>query len=273
MSSDRRVGTRRLELSYVRKMSPDGWYQEKDRRWVPTIPNSFGLPSGTTCPGMTKFCDGCYAAEAENSKSVRAKLERNLALIEEVATVAAMVELLDAMMHRYWRTVTRRGVRRHDRIFRIHWAGDFHSVDYAKAWAIVIRCHPQIKFWVYTRSFTPAVNVVPYLVGIPNLALYLSVDQYNLERATPILEADQRIKAARCGEDVYTTRELLPDRPASVCPENLDHKLLVVDGRGACLNCRICPQGSQDVIFVTMGHKATTPQLTFPLDDLKVRRT
>lgn len=70
-----------LHLSFDRKVSPTGTWQESRRRWIPTTPNSFGLPSGSTCPGATEFCESCYGAASEQSAGVAELLERNRRLL------------------------------------------------------------------------------------------------------------------------------------------------------------------------------------------------
>lgn len=62
--------------------------------------------------------------------------------------------------------------------FRIHVSGDFHRIDYIRAWIRICRSFPQTRFWGYTRSWA-----VPELAGnlaelrdIPNVQLFASTD-------------------------------------------------------------------------------------------------
>lgn len=244
-----RQSDRWLKLSLDRKVSPNGWYQDSRRRWVPSVPNSFGLPAGITCPGLTPFCDSCYAVRTENMGGVRQLLDHNYRLLTRAANVDQVTHLLAEMVGRFQRAAITQTIAARDMVFRIHWSGDFYSVEYAQAWARVIRGYPNIKFWAYTRSFVPPVNVVPVLAGIPNLALYLSVDVWNAdfadEQYTP-----NGVRRALCGVDYSTARLLDGDRPA-VCPENNGRLPLMADGRGACVECRLCIDGRRDVIFST----------------------
>ena len=249
----------RLHLSKDRKVSPHGIFQAKDNRWLPSVPNSFGLPAGASCPGRTTFCDACYAVRSEQSQGVRAAMEHNLTLLSAARTVSGMAELLDEAITYFEQLATRRGLDRRDWVFRIHWDGDFFSLAYARAWAQVIAAHPRVQFWAYTRSFNDRVNVVPILVGLDNLALYLSVDQWNVDRARVQVAAHPQVRLAGSHEDFKGARILtvlargLDGKTTSSinCPENAGLIKLMNDGRGACTDCRVCITGSTDVAFAT----------------------
>lgn len=243
-----------LHLSQDRKVSPLGTFlPATDRwkaRWLPTIPNSFGLPAGRTCPGATAFCGACYGRNAEKYDATAALLAHNLRLLTEARTVPAMAGLLDEMVGRCVLELRRHGVPVHEWVFRIHWDGDFFSVDYAEAWRQVVHAHPEVTFWAYTRSFRPPVDVVPVLRKCSNLALYLSVDEHNAKDATT-LHPEQPV--AWCAEDYRTARSLARSyrREAIVCPENAGRIPLMSEGRGACVECAVCPQARRDILFST----------------------
>lgn len=258
-----------LKLSHDRKVSPSGWLQKAHGkygdRWVPDIPNSFGLPSGLSCPGLTPFCESCYANNTENySPGVRDLVMHNYNLLKD-ASVQRMVELLDEAIGRFLRVCESKNIATKDRLFRIHWDGDFFSEDYALAWAVVMRKYSHVSFWTYTRSFTEPVNVVPLLAQVPNLALYLSADQYNVERAREVVAEFPKVLLAFCAEDYASGRDMAEARKVLVCPENSGRMPLVSDtGRGACVDCRLCPDAKRDVIFST-SHMESVPQmLPFP---------
>lgn len=249
-STANNVSDRYLKLSHDRKVSPRGVYQASRRRWIPTVPNSFGLPAGDSCPGKTPFCESCYAKVSENSERVGEAMRHNLALLQDAGSVDNMTVLLAEMVHRYVKHAERVGLTASDRIFRIHWDGDFFSRDYAEAWGRVIRAIPDVTFWAYTRSFVGPVNVVPILSGIDNLVLYLSADSWNIEEATRLVNIYPDVRLALCAED-YETGRALSERRAIVCPENAGKMPLMREGRGACVDCQLCPQGRSDVIFST----------------------
>lgn len=264
-----------LKLSHDRKVSPRGiyqnaWHDRKSKRtrpprWIPTVGNSFGLPSGVSCPGKTEFCVSCYAANLELGwPQVGALTDHNLHLLLDAGTVDAMTDLLMEMMGRYWAEAEKKGLSDRERLFRIHWDGDFFSVDYATAWARVIEAFPQILFWVYTRSFRPPVDVVPILVGLPNLALYLSADPENISDALAQCEQHPSVLLALCDVDYSSARALAPDRPSLVCPENAERIPLMAGGVGACVSCRLCPDAKRDVLFSTTHREHRTDQQTLP---------
>lgn len=253
-----------LKLSRDRKVAPLGRWQEKEKRWVPSIRNSLGLPSGKTCPGQTPWCkDICYGANAEHGYAgVEPALQRNLDLLLEAGTTEGMTKLLTEAVRKFSLAAGRWQLPPADRVFRIHWDGDFFSLDYASAWAHTIRSYPGIAFWAYTRSFREPLNVVPILAGIPNLALYLSADEHNIEAAVDMVEQYPDVHLARCGTTYDEAREL-SERPAVVCPENDGRMALMNGGRGACVDCRLCIEGRGDVLFATK--LPSSPGRTLPV--------
>lgn len=58
------------------------------------------------------------------------------------------------------------------RLFRVHAAGDFFSVDYAKAWFEIIKASPNTRFLIYTKAYENISNIDFYT--LQNCALYLS---------------------------------------------------------------------------------------------------
>lgn len=255
-----------LHLSFDRKVSPTATYQKSRDRWIPTVPNSFGLPSGDSCPGMTSFCGSCYASRSEQSAGVRAAVEHNLRLLQ-ATDLDGMTDLLDRMLDRYEEHADAAAIPTHQRMFRIHWDGDFYSVEYAEAWREVILRHPHVAFWTYTRSFRAPVDVVPSLIGLPNLALYLSIDADNAADASAALALPD-VLAAGCAVDYQTARALLPDRPSRAavpCPENTGRiGLSDENGTGACVTCRICPDARRDILFSTSHREDASVPLPRP---------
>lgn len=251
-----------LWASYDQKVSPrQGWqgpWRSRPGRHIPRIGNSFGLPAGATCPGRTAFCLSCYGIRAERNPGVAPALTHNLELLlaaNRRTGITGMADLLEDMLVRYDQEA--RHLDPPERIFRIHWDGDFFSTDYARAWADTIRDHPAVRFWCYTRSFRPPVDVIPILYGIPNLALYLSVDEGNRTHAAAQLAAQPTLMAAYCADDYQTARAIAgPRRDRNLtrptpCPENA-HRIPIADaGQGACVSCQICPEGRRDILFAT----------------------
>jgi hypothetical protein len=207
------------------------------------IANAFGLPSGTqySCPGATEFCSRiCYAGKLEKIYSgVRDVLVRNFDALQG-KSVAELVELLGAMVSDFDAECERRGA---DKLFRIHWDGDFFSPEYAAAWARVIKAFPQIRFWAYTRVATAALFL--HAQRLPNLALYFSADRDNLE-ASRVLAA-KGIRIAYVGETFAEGKTALPS--AVRCPENNRAMPLISAEGSACARCGLCVHGRRDVLF------------------------
>ena len=83
-----------------------------------------------------------------------------------------MVRLLDEMIVDFIADCEKRNA---EKLFRIHWDGDFFNDTYTNAWKTIITNYPEIQFWVYTRVRSAAL----ILNGIDNLSLYYSTDSEN----------------------------------------------------------------------------------------------
>lgn len=207
---------------------------------------------------MTSFCIDCYASNSEQSAGVRELVEHNLRLLREAATVEAIAHLFSQAFDIYSDEADRMGVAVRDRIFRINWDGDIESIEHAQGLVLAILEHPDIKYWLYTRSIYGDYNVVPELIGVPNLQAYISVDADNYKQAWRLAAQYSEIHLAPSAVDFVSAQALMPSgRRVIWCPENRPstakgHKPLVSDeGRGACTDCRWCIEGSCDVAFTT----------------------
>lgn len=212
--------------------------------------NSFGLPAGLSCPGMTKVCDKvCYAKKIERMpylKAVRVNLAHNWDSLQ--VSRDAMVRLLDEMISNFVSECNAKGM---DKKFRIHWDGDFFSTDYAIAWATVISVHPDVQFWAYTRSF----DFVGHFFGLSNLSLYLSVDSENIQSAKVTRRAFPFVRWAYLDTTMAMAADVVKDeygRPGAACPENLGRIPLIVGKKGACVSCDLCVTGKADVRFAVL---------------------
>jgi hypothetical protein len=149
---------------------------------TPKIANAFGLPAGKafSCPGATSVCESvCYAGKLEKVyKGVRNVLTHNFDALQTAGSADGMAQLLQEMVDDFRADCIKAEKKGHTvkRAFRIHWDGDFFSTEYAAAWAYVIAGNTDIHFWVYTRSFTGMVDVMPIFDKMnnrENLSLYL----------------------------------------------------------------------------------------------------
>jgi hypothetical protein len=135
------------------------------------VANAFGLPAGRnySCPGATPLCEKvCYAGRIEKQyKNFMAVMVNNWNALQG-KTTNEMYLLIEAMIIEFVAECNKKNV---PKFFRIHHDGDFFSADYAKAWALIAQDYPEVTFWVYTRSFTDNLNVIPFIVDIPNLAV------------------------------------------------------------------------------------------------------
>lgn len=213
-----------------------------------SIANTFGLPSGKaySCPGATSVCETiCYAGKLEKVfKGVRANLVHNWELLKD-ADIQTMTDLLDEMIVSFIADCDKRGA---EKLFRIHWDGDFFSKAYTFAWAEVILRHPDVQFWAYTRSDF----AVPILQGIAdNLGLYFSMDSANKELGTRLAQ-EYGVKLAYLANTFEEgKRDMLNIRPKSAvpCPEN-NRKIPMISEKGsACVTCSQCVFARNDILF------------------------
>lgn len=134
----------------------------------------FDLPPIVTCPGSTEVCRRvCYARQGHFVvPTVKAKLAWNLEQTQERDFEVALS-----------REIRLSGVE----VLRLHVAGDFYSAAYARRWLRVMRRHPGVRFYFYTRSWrVPAiVPVLRRMAALPNVRAWCSVDE---DTATPAPE-------------------------------------------------------------------------------------
>lgn len=211
------------------------------------IANTFGLPAGKnySCPGATKVCEKvCYAGKLEKIyKGVAATLLHNWNLLKD-ASGDDMASLLDAMVCGFIRECEKKGA---EKLFRIHWDGDFFKPEYTRAWRRVILSHPDVKFWVYTR----VPDAVAILHDTPNLSLYFSCDSENKTIGLGLLSKYPKIKLAILGENFDNGLETLKNSgtKGAKCPENNKKIPLISKGGSACISCGLCVNGRGNVVF------------------------
>lgn len=219
------------------------------------IANAFGLPSGVaySCPGATSFCERiCYAGKIEKMyPSARTLLLRNfqeLVYADYLEGWRGMSNLITKMLMEFYAECEKRNA---SKVFRIHWDGDFFSEAYADTWAWNANIFPDIQFWVYTRSFTDELNVLPYITGIDNLNVYLSADPVNIALANQRANEYPGVNIATVADTFAEARETILDSSRKVydCPENAKRIDLISPKGSACVRCGICVTGRGDVTF------------------------
>lgn len=241
-----------LKLSTDRKVTPKA-KQDGSGRWVPEIPNAFGLPAHISCPGKTDVCSNiCYAFNLERVYTNVAKLlKHNWDTLQGKSREEMYVYLaimLDEYIKKHRRVEKLRG-ESYPLVFRIHWDGDFFSLEYAEAWALAMLDHPEVQFWAYTRSF----DFVPALAEVPNLSLYLSVDQENYAEAVQVYYDYPQVRIAaldKTFEEANVFMQHIKAKNAPKCPEQTGtYPLVGEEGMGACVECMMCINGTNDVLF------------------------
>jgi len=211
------------------------------------VANTFGLPAGKAfaCPGATSVCEVmCYAGKLEKVfKGVREVLLSNWEQLKD-ADYFTMISLLSEMIEGFVVDCEKRGA---DKLFRIHWDGDFFSEEYTRAWRTVIRDYPDVQFWAYTRS----AFAVPILIDLPNLGFYFSADSANKTLAWQ-LKREYGIKLAYLAKDFATGKSDFneqQEKSAIPCPEN-NKKIKMISTEGsACVRCSQCVFARNDILF------------------------
>ena len=213
---------------------------------TPTIANTFGLPAGKnfSCPGATSICESvCYAGKLEKVyKGVKNTLLHNWELLRN-ADMDTMSLLLSDMISDFIADCEKRNAQK---LFRIHWDGDFFNDTYAYAWKAVIQNNPDVQFWVYTRVPTAAI----ILKDIPNLSLYFSTDDENVNHAKNMKVLG--IKLAYLGKTFAVTETVMKEltgKPGAKCPENNKQIPLISANGSACVSCGLCVFNKADIRF------------------------
>lgn len=249
-----------LKPSRDRKVSPYSVWRVAANRWEPQVANSIGLPagppsSGGSCTGATAFCEGCYADTLQTCfPSVGRLVNHNLEVLQGHGNrVSALADSLRPLVVAFLGEcdkAERKTGRPVERVYRVHWDGDFYSRPYAAAWVAVMAEFPGVQFWLYTRSF----NVVDLFTGVTNVAVYLSVDADNIAAAKRCKAKNPFAHLAFCGQTWDETETLAAKFPGESrgprCPE-LTGKIPMVypDGVGACVRCTLCVWGKNNIRF------------------------
>lgn len=214
---------------------------------TPTIANTFGLPGGKnySCPGETSVCAKvCYAGKLEKIyKGVRDTLLHNWNLLKD-ADHDTMEALLQDMIDDFKKDCDKRNA---EKLFRIHWDGDFFSDEYAFVWKHIVLNNPDVQFWVYTRVKSAAV----ILKGMDNLSLYFSADSENIKTAVE-LKQQYGVRMAYLAQNFAVGQETMKEltsKPGAKCPENAKRIPLISTNGSACVTCGLCVYNKADIVF------------------------
>jgi hypothetical protein len=143
-------------------------------------PNAFSLPAASVsgkpyCPGSTAVCrKSCYVhGLAKHDPGLYAKYKAN---------AQALQTILDRPLSAFYESARALGkwISAHASAgFRWHVSGDVHDAYHA-AWIVeVCEAAQYTPFWIYTRT----LDVVPALIRAQNLAVNISADAENYDRA------------------------------------------------------------------------------------------
>ena len=210
------------------------------------IGNAFGLVAGLSCPGATSACLAvCYASKIERIFACSRKIVMNNFDLLKSADFDTTVDLLTDMLNEFVNECDKYGS---DKIFRIHWDGDFFSMTYTMAWACVMERFDSVRFWTYTRNARAAMA----LSNIANLSLYFSADCDNIDTARHL--AADGIKIATMTDTFADGRQMMQDingKNGIACPEQVGKIPLIAETGGACANCKLCLTGNNNIRFAT----------------------
>jgi hypothetical protein len=194
---------------------------------------ALGLPDESfpwpgTCPGATAECQAiCYAARP----------------------VAELGPVYDMWFRNSQTEEVPADLPPGCRYLRLHISGDFTSRQYIHAWTALLRRHPEVTVWAYTRSWRvpELVSALEQLKALPNVQLFASMDKSTVElppdgwrRAW--IEGDSRLVCITEHNQVVKDGNATP---SYVCPEETGRK-------PNCVACGYCLRGRRgDVTFLT----------------------
>jgi hypothetical protein len=155
-----------------------------------------------------------------------------------------MVSLLSEMIDEFIKDCDKRNAQK---LFRIHWDGDFFNDTYTNAWKTVILNNPSIQFWVYTRVKSAAI----ILNGIDNLSLYYSTDSENVKIGVD-LKINNGIRLAYLAKNFAVGQadmKTMIGKVGAKCPENNKQIPLISTKGSACVSCSLCVYSKSDIVF------------------------
>lgn len=186
-----------------------------------------------TCPGSTPECESiCYAARPVEERGPVASMWQKNTITDDVPPIPEEAKLL-----------------------RLHVSGDFDSVTYISNWITRLSDRPDVRCWVYTRSWR-APELLPHLENLralPNVQMFASMDQ-----STPELPPTGWRRA-------WIDGDKRAGQVIGIAAHNAiaDHNIRTVDGTMSlicpeetgrqpnCETCGYCQDGkSKDVTFL-----------------------
>lgn len=134
-------------------------------RKLGTAIHHWDLPPVVSCPGRTPACERvCYARSGHfTTKVVKTRLKWCMEQSRRDDFVSRMVNELH-----------RKGVL----VCRVHCSGDFYSATYAGKWLAIMKECPQVKFYLYSRSYRceDIAPVLKQMATLKNVRVWYSTD-------------------------------------------------------------------------------------------------
>lgn len=233
--------------------------------------STLGLPPGpgASCPHATIGEGGCWCPPAKGKKThtcyvdklqraypgVRRVLEHNQYEIQHALNspggISDAAILLSEEFARF-KAVEKRSRSEESLFYRLHWSGDIYRPDYGVALGLAMANHPDITFWLYTRSW---VNLPKSMCELKNVRMFISLDKCNVKAGLEWLEDQYLTKGGRSIRVSYMGNEI----PAELKDFSDKYKIKFfrcpvdageMETEGACVNkCKFCIN-KQDRILI-----------------------
>jgi hypothetical protein len=215
-------------------------------KFKPNHRNTFGLnfgleKDGGTCVGATSGTGGCLDVRTGHKRETcyMAKITQIYKAVGKVLNdntrllVGKSYDEMVLVLTNTFQNFVDKNKKEHW-FFRLTYSGDVFSDTFAKALVTACNKFPEVKFWLYTRSF----QFVPILVRANNLAVYLSIDPVNKQTGLKLYNT-LKVEYNNIGLAHLDEPKDIKDIKFVKCPET--HGVISNNSdRGACSVCKLC---------------------------------
>jgi hypothetical protein len=198
--------------------------------------NSIGLPVIKTCPGATEVCKSvCYAKKGfmafDNAQNMYEENYKAIKFNLMMGGIKYCAEQLATEIKKYNKSG----------FFRWQISGDIFSYNYGWVVKEVAKLLPEIKFWIYTRSF----HYISPGAAPNNLQIIASFDKENCDKYKYFIF--WKVLPSYMGT-LEEAKAFLPDKKWITCPQQLDK----IELTGACIKCKLCisPKPNTGIHFI-----------------------
>ena len=179
---------------------------------------SFSMSAGVTCLESAWCKDKCYAKKLERIfPNVKKSYETNYVASQDKDFVTTMNSEISKSKATTW---------------RLHVSGDVYNIQYLYNWINIIKTNPTVSFYTYTHSWTNK-DMLPHLEilkNLPNMTLFISVDESNRELAK---ELDNTWRLAFAGNDQIPALKTEFSTNFIQCPQQVKKGI-------TCEKCKYC---------------------------------